>query len=189
MLTPQQQAALEAVAPLAVAAERATGFPAEATVAQWSVESGWGQRETGANNCWGLTRDVAPERPQAWCDTTERLTYAQIAQLDPDEKARVRHIKDLGDGFHSVDLQRRFPSFDSLGQALDCYVHLITTGHRYQGAWQAYQVDHSLDRLLTGIAKAGYATGAAYEVLLKQNAHGSHIPIAVQAARQRVQNA
>lgn len=46
-MTPKQQAALNAFAPAAVAAERASstrlgvGYPAEVIIAQWAAETGW----------------------------------------------------------------------------------------------------------------------------------------------------
>lgn len=174
---------LAAIARVAVNVERNTGFPARALIAQWAAESGWGEKETGAHNMWGLTCAVAPGRPQAWCATTEILTEKQIADLDPQERARVRRIKRRMDGRFEVDLDRRFPCFDSLEQAALRYVALITNGGPYATAWAMYQMDYDLNQLLTGIAKAGYATGAGYGSLLREIAGQHNVQEALRVAR------
>src|SRR3954469_5623562 len=52
-LNPTQNAALEAAADAAVECEKATGLPADLTIAQWADESGWGRHAPG-NNCFGI---------------------------------------------------------------------------------------------------------------------------------------
>lgn len=185
MLTPKQQEALDEIIPCAIAVERKTSFPAEALVAQWAVESGWGQKVTGDFNYFGLTRQVAPDRPMKWCATHEILTEAQLEQLEPEERARVTSMERLPTGKFNVRLSRRFPSFDSIRQAVDRYVLLLTQGYRYARAWTAYLADHDLDKLLNGIAAAGYSTSGNYALVLRQIAHGHNVAIAVQVARQK----
>jgi flagellum-specific peptidoglycan hydrolase FlgJ len=53
MLTPSQLDRLAAAAQSACLCEQTTGLPAEITVAQWAIESGWGASAPG-NNCFGI---------------------------------------------------------------------------------------------------------------------------------------
>jgi hypothetical protein len=53
MLTPSQLQRLASAAKSAFACEQRTGLPAETTVAQWALESGWGARAPD-NNCFGI---------------------------------------------------------------------------------------------------------------------------------------
>ena len=55
MLTPAQLEHLKIAAEEAVSCERVTALPAELTVAQWAVESGWGTHQPG-NNCFGIKK-------------------------------------------------------------------------------------------------------------------------------------
>jgi flagellar protein FlgJ len=56
MATPEQLGRLKAVVPAAQAAEAQYGVPASVTLAQWVLESAWGQSKlaTQANNCFGV---------------------------------------------------------------------------------------------------------------------------------------
>ncbi len=185
-LSPVQQAAFDALVPCAITAERRTGFPAEAICAAAAIESSWGARPTGDFNLFGLTKATNPELPGRLVPTHEVLSLSEFAKLPMDERESVTERVDMGHGTYRYSLSRWFPSFPSMQAAVDAYAALITRpGSRYAAAWQAYQRDHKMDALLDGVAKAGYATGSDYGLLLRQVANGSRIAMAVLAARGR----
>lgn len=191
-MTPKQQAALNTFAPSAVAAERAssvrlgTGYPAEVTIAQWGVETGWSlDGVTGDCNLFGLTSATFPARPKKFCPTQEVLTIAQFAtQFALDERASVTKREDLGHGKYRYHLSRWFACFESLTDGVNAYIGVITApAHRYYGAWKQYVAKQNMDRLMEGIASAGYASGPGYADLLKTIAHQESVRVAVAAAR------
>lgn len=185
ILLPRQQAAFDALVPCAIAAERTTGFPAEAICSAFAIESAWGEKPTGEYNYFGLTRATNPDRQMKFCPTHEEMTQEQFNQLPQDERESVTQRVDLGGGRYRYSLSRWFPSFDSMQQAVNAYVRLITAGPRYAKAWNQYKKDHNMDGLLDGIAAAGYATGGSYGKLLRQIANGSRVAMPVQAARKK----
>lgn len=182
-LPPEQQAILDEVVTVALAAERHTGFPAEAVIAQGAAESAWFSRQTGDFNFWGLTRATAPHSTQKLVPTHEVMTEEQFDALPIKEKVTLTGVESVGDGKHRYSLSREFPSFPSLVAAVDCYVTLITTHRRYAACWGVYLTHHNLDELLTGIAATGYATGPGYAAMLTQIANGSRVLQPVEAAR------
>jgi flagellum-specific peptidoglycan hydrolase FlgJ len=184
-LTLKQQAALAAFAPVAVAAERASGYPAEVIVAQWAAETGWSlDGVSGDWNLFGLTSAACPARPKKFCGTHEELTPTQFQQLPGEERESVTACVNLGDGRNRYSLSRWFACFDSLADGLEAYVSVITApGHRYAEVWRQYQRERNLDGLMEGIAGAGYATGSGYGALLKQIAGKETVKAAIAAAR------
>jgi flagellum-specific peptidoglycan hydrolase FlgJ len=176
---------LAEMAAIAAAIEDATSFPATALLAQWAAESLWGARETGACNVFGLTRDTNPDRPQAWCRTTEYLTAHQIELLRPEERARITSVTPHTADVFKVSLERQFPCFDSLQQASEHYAALIMSGRRFAVAWSTYRLDGDVEKLLRGIAKAGYATGPGYGNLLTQIAGQANVRAALAEVREK----
>ncbi len=176
---------LNRIAKCALAAEKATGFPARVTVAQACAESSWGARQTGDFNVFGLTRAVARERHQKLIPTHERLTFAGIELLPADERATITSKVEVSPGVYDVGLSRYFPSFPDLQAATDCYVRLITTGPRYAKAWMHWRdVAKDVNALIEGIAAAGYATGKGYAALVKQIAGQANVTKALDEARE-----
>ncbi len=187
-MSPKQTAALAAFAPAAVAVEKASGFPAEVIIAQWATESAWGEKKTGAFNYWGLTAATTPGAGRAFVPTTEELTSSQFEALPNDEKASLTLSEPLPNGKRRFHLSRWFASFSSLEEGLAAYVALLTNpAGRYWSAWATYKANGGIDRLIQGIAAAGYASGNEgnkYAELLKQIARQSSVQAAVLAAHE-----
>ena len=65
----ERQQRLEQVAHIAVALEAQTGCPAQLLIAQWALESKWGERPVGRFNCFGIKRAA---RHSLWCTVATR---------------------------------------------------------------------------------------------------------------------
>lgn len=158
MLTPDQQAALTKIADASVAAERATGCPAELSAAQAIFESGWLSRCPG-NNCFGIKSDAHG------CGVQYFLSHEFI-------------------GGAWVEEPEAFEKYASLADCFSDHARLITEGAPYAQAWSKYQADHDLDALIQGICPI-YAKDPSYTAKIRQEAHGSTVSLAVQLARRR----
>ena len=134
MLTSQQLPRLAAAAKAACLCEKATGLPAEITVAQWALESGWGA-SAPANNCFGI-------KSFPGCQTQTLAT------------------KEFIDGAMQ-ERQLEFAAFDSLAECFECHARLITEGKPYAKAWASYLGSHDLQALIADLAPI-YATDPAY---------------------------
>ena len=160
-MTQQQQQALAQIAQASVAAERATGCPAELSAAQCILESGWLSR-CPDNNCFGIMPDHHGAGVQYFI-SREFLDGAWVTK------------------------QEAFEKYDTLADCFADHARLIQQG-AYLPAWQQYQKDHDLDALIAGIAKH-YATAPDYAKQVASLASAPYVSIAVQAARQKAMNA
>jgi flagellum-specific peptidoglycan hydrolase FlgJ len=153
MLTPEQTAFLSMAAKSAVECERATGCPAELTVAQAILESSWGKNMPGMN-ALGIK---ATDTHETYQITREYLNGQWVT------------------------MQAAFEAYDSLADCFTAHARLIQGGP-YLPAWRRYQTDHSLDGLIEGIAHI-YASDPSYQAQIKVLAHGPHVAAAIVAAR------
>jgi flagellum-specific peptidoglycan hydrolase FlgJ len=131
---------LNQAAQSAVACEETTGVPAELTVAQWAVESGWGVHEPG-NNCFGI-------KAYAGCYGVQLLKTSEF--------------------IHGIEktVQQEFATFPTLTACFEKHAKLICEGTPYRKAWQEYEASRSITSLVKGIAPV-YATAPDYaEALL-----------------------
>ncbi len=187
MLTPQQQRRLTAFAAAAVRAERMLGYPAEAIVAQWAVESGWGAAETGANNVFGMTYVASRHKAYRDVPTREFVTWDELQRFQPAERASARTPENIVptkyEGKRWLTMTRRFAAFDSLEDAIADKVRLITLNPRYATAWKAYQTSKRPANLLRGIAAAGYATDPNYAGITTSIASAPAVIAAIADAR------
>jgi flagellum-specific peptidoglycan hydrolase FlgJ len=119
----------------AVACEEATRVPAELTVAQWAVESGWGIHEPG-NNCFGI-------KAYSGCYGVQRLNTAEF--INGVEKT----------------VQQEFATFPTLTDCFQKHAMLICEGRPYRAAWQEYETSKNITALVRGIAPI-YATAPDY---------------------------
>ena len=92
----------------AQAADRRWGVFASVSLAQWALESGWGDRLTGRNNPFGIK--ALWSQPGTMCETHEVV----------DGKPCPTHA--------------RFRDFDSLDDAFGAHARLIATGAPYKEA-------------------------------------------------------
>ena len=100
---------LREVARIAVALEAQTGCPAALMIAQWALESKWGERPVGHFNCFGIRRAA---RHTNFCTvaTHEFLNGKPVVQ------------------------NLEFADYDSLEDSCRDYAWLITQGAPYRAA-------------------------------------------------------
>jgi len=168
MLTEQEQTNLTAAATAAVACETAFQFPAEITLAQWALESGWGcKMPPGSNNPFGIK--AVGDQPFVEAETTE------FVEGKPET------------------VMQKFRAFASLQEAFEDHALLITTGQPYKEAWDLFQMSISamvdlpvqqdlINHLIDGIAPI-YATDPNYATKIKQIGWGEAVTAALQTAR------
>ncbi len=104
---------LNEVARIAVRLEQQTGCPAQLLIAQWAIESKWGEKPVGHANYFGVKRAA---RHTQWCTV---------------DNARGRERK-----VHRVE-NLEFADYDSLADSCRDYAWLITQGAPYHAAWAA----------------------------------------------------
>ena len=126
MLTPKQYEFLTLASRAAVHAERIYGVPAELTVAQAVLGSGWGAKTPG-NNCLGIL--ATPRHLQSVVvPTHEVFTEPQIRawnQKHPQAPASI--VSGLGDGLFRVEVEETFAAFDSLGDCFDQHAIMLSS--------------------------------------------------------------
>lgn len=62
----------------AKASQQATGVPACITLAQWAIESHWGEKETGDFNDWGMKWEPECPYPFKICATEEEVNGVKV---------------------------------------------------------------------------------------------------------------
>lgn len=161
MLTIQQLNNLRVAAGQANKCEKATGVPCELTLAQWVLESGWGQHAPG-NNCFGIkeypncfgtqllftTEFFTEEEKENWLTRRVGRTAA-VENATPNSVGRMRY-----------KAQDWFASFQTLA---DCFTKRATlfTKLPYKPFMDQYLQDRNLVSLIQGIAPH-YATDPDY---------------------------
>jgi flagellum-specific peptidoglycan hydrolase FlgJ len=121
--------------------ESMTGFPAQVTLCQWALESGWGEHCPG-NNCFGI-KSYAGEFGQQQLLTTEvfngipRKVYAWFA------------------------------TFPTLTACFQKHAQLITESPRYSIVWGNWLANRDLDEFIDGLAHL-YATDPQYADKLRE---------------------
>jgi flagellar protein FlgJ len=148
---------LAEVARIAVKLEAETGLPAQLLIAQWALESKWGQQPAGQANFFGIKK---ADRHEKCCTVTTR----EVVEGRP-------VVADL-----------EFADYDSLEDSCGDYAWLITHGAPYREAWAQYQLDKNVHNLLSGIAHI-YATDMQYGQLVTRIAEQSNVAQAVREAR------
>lgn len=184
-----QQSRLNLFSVAAVAAEKRHGYPAEVIVGQWATESGWGSREAGRNNVFGMTYVEGRHRGFSMVPTREYVTWLELQRFTADELATAKVIETGSgpavryEGKKWVSMRRKFADFATLADAIDNKVALITTNQRYATAWNAYKASKNWRELIRGIAQAGYATGPDYAATVLSVAASTEVQNALFAAR------
>lgn len=139
--------------------EKETGIPAELTLSQWALESGWGSHSPG-NNCFGIKGN--PLNGQLLNTTeyfsTESQAEAWVAKL-PGRQA----IYEGGSKYACKDWFELFPTM------LDCFnTHAqVFKGARYAEAFESYSQDRDINKLIDSIGPI-YATDPNYVRTLKK---------------------
>jgi flagellum-specific peptidoglycan hydrolase FlgJ len=157
MITPEQQNRLAEVSRIAVRLEQETAVPANLLVAQWALESKWGEKPVGNANYFGIKK--ADRHTKCCTATTQEVAHGKRTKLD-----------------------LQFADYDSLEESCRDYAWLLSNGAPYRKAWQAYLADRDARKLLLGIAGT-YATDPLYHKLVQQIAGSSAVIMALTQAR------
>lgn len=139
MLSPAQVAALKEAAASSVSCEQTTNLPAELTLAQWALESEWGQKQP-RYNCFGI-------KAYPGCFAVQPLETFEIF-----------------DGVRRSVVQN-FAAFPSLEACFRKHADLLTSGKPYASAWTQYLKTRDLQTLIYQIAPI-YATDPHYSQVL-----------------------
>jgi flagellum-specific peptidoglycan hydrolase FlgJ len=149
---------LNEVARIAVRLQQETGCPAQLLIAQWAIESKWGEKPVGHASYFGVKRAA---RHTQWCTVETR------------EVVNGR----------SVIENLEFADYDSLADSCRDYAWLITQGAPYCAAWARYQSDRDLHTLIAAVAGT-YATDPNYAHLAAVIVGQTNVAQAIVAARQ-----
>jgi len=154
---------LNEVARIAVRLEQQTDCPAQLLIAQWAIESKWGEKPVGHANYFGIKRAA---RHTQWCTVPTREVV--------NGKSVVENLE--------------FADYDSLEDSCCDYGWLITTGVPYHVAWEQYLKDRNLPALITAVART-YATDPDYARLTTVIADQTNVAQAISEARHEGSNA
>ena len=188
MLTPNQLLRLGAAAQAAVACEHETGLPAEITVAQWALESGWGSAAPG-NNCFGI-KEYAGCHGRQLLHTVEWFTDSELqwflSKGDGRTAELVHPVQTDKRGAHKYAVQDWFSTFASLG---DCFAKRAAMWDKgpYAKAADQYRQDNDLVSLVRNIAPI-YAKDPAYADQVLAIIRQSDVQAAWQTAQREVTN-
>lgn len=138
MLSATQKNQLARAAAGSVASEHKTGIPAELSVAQWALETGWGAHQPG-NNCFGIK--VYPG-----CFAIQLLNTVEY----------VGGVRTL--------VKEPFATFPSLDACFEKHADVLTKGS-YAGALRTYRRSHDLSLLIRQVSSI-YATDPQYAASL-----------------------
>jgi flagellum-specific peptidoglycan hydrolase FlgJ len=148
---------LNEVARIAVRLEQKTGCPAQLMIAQWAIESEWGEKPVGHANYFGIKRAA---RHTKWCTVTTREVINGKSVVE--------------------DLE--FADYDSLEDSCQDYAWLITNGTPYHAAWERFQRDNDLTALIAAVAHV-YATDPNYAYLVATIAGQTNVGQAIATVR------
>lgn len=173
---------LPAIAAAAVASERATGFPAEIIAAQCALESAWLTKMSGECNAFGIKATGDDPGKLVW--TLEWFTAEELARFLRGNERRSATPTGKSDGVRKqYRVADYFRSYNSLAECFADHARLVTQGAPYREAWEAFEHDRDVSRLIDGIAKR-YATAPDYALKVKQIAAQANVQAALRKARE-----
>ena len=151
-LSPARQKNLEEITKIAVKIEAENGFPAEAMIAQWAIESDWGDHPVCRENYFGIKRS-ARNRLGCTANTTEVFSARQLAQwnrLHPDDRP-LNGQRTPGGGLR-VHMPQQFADYRTLEESCRDYAWMIQNLPQYGVAWARYTKSKDAKRLLSDLA-------------------------------------
>lgn len=175
--------ALPILAKACVAAEKLTGVPAELSLAQAALESGWLQYTMNANNCHGIKYNKNRHSARVLVTTREWFTEAEKMRfLALGDSREVITATGASNGNRKeYKVKDWFAKFYQLSDCIAEHASLISTGKPYAQAWAAYRA-HSNWRVLLQDIGPIYATSPDYARTVESMV-SSDVVAAIQAAR------
>lgn len=175
---------LNDVAAAAVEIERQTGLPAKVLIAQWAVESGWGKKETGDFNYFGITKG-ARHKNFKMVDTQEDITWEDLQKFSKDERSTARNLDGSEltpwTGKKKIAMKRKFASYGSLHEAMQDYATMMTKRGNYGTAFERFKLHGNPDQFIQEIAGT-YATDRNYGNLVTRVANQRNVQNAIAMA-------
>lgn len=138
-----------------------TDIPTEITVAQWALESGWGEHQPG-NNCFGI-KDYPASFASQLLLTKEWFTESEKAAFLAGRAGRTATLNSISirmDGRQQFICNDYFAVFSSLSECFKKHAVMFLK-YPYYEYIRAYQIDGHLTSLIDGIAHS-YATDPQY---------------------------
>lgn len=183
-MTPLQLTRLQTIlTPAAVAAERATGIPAELMAAQCALESAW-LSSAPANNAFGI-KDYPGSSGRQLLDTYEWFTVAELNQfLSPGDGRTAGGAlgSPKANGRQLYRVKDWFATFPDLAGCFAKYAHKFTAAP-YAPMLAAYRKSGDLSTLVASIARV-YATSPTYADSLFSIIRMPEVTAALASARQ-----
>jgi flagellum-specific peptidoglycan hydrolase FlgJ len=171
------------IAEAAVACEKLTGVPAEISVAQCALESGWLQHAPG-NNCFGIKAYAGcPARQllhtMEWFTPSETQSF--LAGAPGRTAVFATPLQIAAGGRHKYIVQDWFANFPTLK---DCFIKhaMLFAGGKYEAKMDVYRHDRDLEGLVRGIAPI-YATAPGYADSVLQIVRQKDVQDAIRIAR------
>ncbi len=160
MLSAQQINNLRAAAQASLECEKSTGVPCELTLAQWALESGWGEHSP-MNNCFGIKYYIGAPGGQ-FLDTMEWMTIEQCQQwltVNPLRSAKIQSDAPSR-GRLKYLCRDQFAAFRYLSECFIKHADLLTRG-AYGNFLGTFKASGDLPTYISNVAKV-YATDPHY---------------------------
>jgi hypothetical protein len=173
------------IAQMAMDAEKATGVPAQVTIAQWAVESGWGKHSIG-NNAFGVTKSKSDTMSQTRT-TQEDMTPAEFAQFQkskPKEAATATELdgsplKMGWSGKKRFSVKREFADYKTMEEGFIAHAKLLSNPKGpYAAAFAEYQKTGDVNKFIENMG-AKYATARGYGDTIKNVANQKNVVTAL----------
>jgi Mannosyl-glycoprotein endo-beta-N-acetylglucosaminidase len=151
---------LGAIAEIAARIESDTGFPAEVMIAQWALESNWGERPACHQNYFGMKK---AGRHKIGCSakTMEVFSEPRLQQWNRAHPSRAPLTGTPDGDKFLVRTTQQFADYASLEESCRDYAWLIMNGGPYTEVWGGYEKSRDVKGLLRSLAGV-YWTDPAY---------------------------
>jgi len=178
---------LSAIVTAALEAEARTGLPAELSIAQCGLETGWLKYAPG-NNAFGVK--WSGKGPRQKLVTTEWFTDAELARFRLGRPADdvIRATGRAKGAKREYVVRDWFASYDTLADSFTEHARLISDGAPYRKAWARFQAGGALEQLIRDIAPV-YATAPNYADVVLQIIRQRNIQTALATHRRGLQEA
>lgn len=168
-------------------AENATQVPAELLLAQWALESGWGDHQPG-QNCFGIKAYPGCYGRQL-LDTVEWFTNAELAYFLASDSGRTASVDPHSTvvdarGRMKYHCQDWFATFPTLAACFERRAQMFDLG-RYKPLTDKYREDGDLSAFAHSFG-AIYATDPHYAETLLKISGQQNVKMALSQARGEV---
>lgn len=171
----------------AVSFEKKYDIPAEITVAQWALESGWGEHQSGSNNYFGIKK---ASRHVSSTEVLTREVYsdAGIDAMKPEEKMKIARNEEGGlrisaraDKQWDVWIYKDFADFPSVEASLEDRLWVLSTSHIYRPYYTRWQKSGAPEDFIAMLAR--WATDPNYIPIISKISTQEDVKHACEEAR------